>query len=89
MQCVMCVRSPPPLCKVRPCSSLAVGVLLTRREKGPFPSVEHLSVLTVFVFACGMCQMLLGEKTTDVNLQKRKLLLQRSSAECGEAICRF
>lgn len=48
MQCVMCVRSPPPLCKTRPCSSLAVGVLLTRREKGPFPAVEHLSVLTVF-----------------------------------------
>lgn len=46
---VMCVRSPPPLCKIRPCSALAAGVLLARREKGPFPSpVEHVSVMTVF-----------------------------------------
>lgn len=39
--------------------------------------------------ACVRCCLREKKTPTDVDLQERKLLLQESSAERGEAVCRF
>lgn len=87
--CAVCVLSSSPLrgkaLLFSCCRSAA-----QQKGKGALPFVSDICLCRLrSVFTRGMCQMLLAEKKTDGNLQKRKLLLPNSCAEGGEAVCSF